>query len=823
MTIPYSKIPEITGGRILNMAEDHPVEHLLTDSRKLIIAPESVFFAIKGERHDGRRFIPELFRKGIRQFVAETASGVPEEVVMSSNFIVVNSSLEALQQIAAYKRSLFQIPVIGITGSNGKTIIKEWLYEALSSQLKIVKSPKSYNSQLGAPLSVWQMNQTHELGLFEAGISRPGEMEKLQKVIQPTIGIFTNIGAAHDEGFASARQKIMEKIKLFSSCHSIIYNRDYAGIHEAITAVYNKPGVQLFSWSLNGDADIRVASIEKESDFSRLTLEYEGKILHFDAPFTDSASLENCMHCIAYMLFENFSHPFIQKSLNRLQNVAMRLELKQGVNNSYVIDDSYNNDLAGLQVALDFLNQQRQREKKTAILSDILQSGMPPRELYEKVALLLKEKRVGRLIGIGEEISANRHLFDMECEFYPSTEAFLQEFKSSRFENELILVKGARVFEFERIVRRIQQKVHGTTLEINLDALVNNLNFYKSRIRPETKIMVMVKAFAYGSGLSEIAHLLQYHRVDYLAVAYADEGATLRENGVTLPIMVMNPSPDSFPKIVEHNLEPEIYSLRILSALTSYLRMQKKTARIHIKLDTGMHRLGFTRDDIAKLAQELRNLPEITVAGVFTHLVGADEPAFDEYTVEQAGKFIACCDELEKLTGVKPLRHILNSAGIIRFPQYQFDMVRLGIGLYGIDASEQEQKSLTPISELKTRISQIKTLPAGETVGYSRKGRLEKESRIATIGIGYADGFSRAFGNGKGVVLVNGKRAPVIGNVCMDMCMIDITGIDAEEGDEVLIFGKELPVGELAQRIDTIPYEILTSVSERVKRIYFTE
>lgn len=823
MTILYTKIPAITGGRVLNIIEDRPVEHLLTDSRKLIITPESVFFAVRGERHDGSRFIPELFQRGIRQFVVETAVGLSEELIKNSNMIIVKNSLEALQQIAAYKRSLFQIPVIGITGSNGKTIIKEWLYEALSSQLKIVKSPKSYNSQLGAPLSVWLMNQTHELGIFEAGISKPGEMEKLQKIIQPTVGIFTNIGAAHDEGFSSERQKINEKIKLFNSCKTIIYNRDYQEIHNALVEAFDRNNVQLFSWSLKGDADIRATSIVRENDFSRLALQYEGKTLHFDAPFTDGASIENCMHCIAYMLFENFSHTLIQKSLNHLQNVSMRLELKQGVNNSYVIDDSYNNDLAGLQVALDFLNQQRQREKKTAILSDILQSGIPSGELYKRVALLLKEKRIHRLIGIGEEISSNRRLFDMECEFFPSTETFLREFKSSRFENELILVKGARVFEFERIVRRIQQKVHGTTLEINLDALVNNLNFYKSRIRPETKIMAMVKAFAYGSGLSEIAHLLQYHRLDYLAVAYADEGAALRENGVTLPIMVMNPSADSFAKIVEYNLEPEIYSLRILSALTAYLKMQKKQTRIHIKLDTGMHRLGFTRDDFATLAQEINKHPEITVAGVFTHLVGADECVFDEYTAQQAEKFIACSAELEELTGAKPLKHILNSAGIIRFPQYQFDMVRLGIGLYGVDASEQEQKSLTPISELKTRISQIKTLPAGETVGYSRKGKVEKESRIATIGIGYADGFSRAFGNGNGVVLVNGKRAPVIGSVCMDMCMIDITGIDAEEGDEVLIFGKELTVNELAQRIGTIPYEMLTNVSDRVKRIYFTE
>lgn len=820
--ILYSEIPGIAGGRLVNLVDDMPVEHLLTDSRKLIIAAEAVFFAIRGDRRDGRQFIPEVYRKGIRQFVVETTEGLPPEIIGNSNIIETTNSLASLQMLAAHKRAQFKAPVIAITGSNGKTIIKEWLFEALSPELKIVKSPKSFNSQLGVPLSVWQMNPSHELGIFEAGISKPGEMENLQKVIQPTVGIFTNIGVAHDEGFSSQEQKIREKIKLFRSCRSIIYNRDYAEIHRQLVEAYGETA-QLFCWSTKDHADIRLIATEREDNYTRLSLEYEGKLLHFDAPFTDRASIENCMHCIAYLLYENFNHSYVQKSLNKLQNVPMRLELKQGINNSYLIDDSYNNDLAGLQVALDFLNQQRQRDKKTVILSDIMQSGMPAGKLYHRMALLLKEKNISRLVGIGEEISKNRQQFPMEAEFYQTTEDFLSHFKSIPFENELILVKGARVFEFERIVKRLQQKIHGTTLEINLDALVNNLNFYKSRIDPKTRIMAMVKAFAYGSGMSEIAHLLQYHRVDYLAVAYADEGVSLRENGVILPIMVMNPSFDSFPKIVEYGLEPEIYSPKALSALSSFLKLQKKAVRIHLKLDTGMHRLGFVPGDFPWLKGELAANPQISVASIFTHLVGSDECIFDDYTVVQAEKFREYCRELEQVAGGKTIKHILNSAGIIRFPQYQFDMVRLGIGLYGVDASEQEQKRLVPISTLKTRISQIKMLPAGETVGYSRKGVVDRESRIATIGIGYADGYSRAFGNGVGVVLVNGKRAPVIGNVCMDMTMIDISGIDADEGDEVVIFGKDLTVNELAMRIGTIPYEILTNVSDRVKRIFFTE
>jgi Alr-MurF fusion protein len=816
----FNDLLNITGGEIVNLHNDLPIEHLLTDSRKILISPGSIFFAITGERHDGHQFIGELYDKGIRQFVIETTNKLTPEIISNSNIIQTESSLSALQSIAEYHRMGFDIPVIGITGSNGKTIIKEWLYEMLSTEINIVKSPKSYNSQLGVPLSVWQINTSHELGIFEAGISEPGKMEALQKIIRPTVGIFTNIGQAHSENFASIEEKVGEKAMLFKSCQTILYCRDYDEVHQHLKQYF--PNTSLFCWSSNDHANVTVKDIEKENGYSRLTLEYENKVVHFDVPFTDKASIENSIHCIVYLLYENFTHSFIQKQLNRLQNVSMRLELKQGINNSYLIDDSYNNDLAGLQVALDFLDQQKQRDKKTVILSDILQSGMEPKKLYKKVAALLKEKKVGRLLGIGQHISENKALFSMPAEVFSSTGEFLNNLKGIQFKNELVLIKGARVFEFEKIVQRLQQKIHGTVLEINLDALINNLNFYKSRLRPDTRIMAMVKAFAYGSGIVEIAHLLQYHRVDYLAVAYADEGVVLRENGITLPIMIMNPATDSFGKIIDYGLEPEIYSIRTLKGLTGFLDLNKKNIRIHIKLDTGMHRLGFEAQDLQELAMILKNYPQISVVSVFSHLSGADECIFDEYTHQQVEKFVEYSEKLNSMAGISPVKHLLNSAGIVRFPEHQFDMVRLGIGLYGVDSSNLEQGHLEPVGRLKTRISQIKILHAEETIGYSRSGKLKQQSKIATIGIGYADGFTRAFGNGKGIVMINGKKAPVIGNVCMDMTMIDVTDIEAEEGDEVLVFGKELSINELANRIGTIPYEILTNISDRVKRVFFT-
>lgn len=815
----FKQLRKLTKGTLLQLVEDRPVEHLITDSRKLLINPEALFFAVDGARHDGHAFIEDLYHKGIRQFVVEkpiSLSALPD-----ANIIQVNSSTLALQQIATQHRNHFDLTVIGITGSNGKTIVKEWLGQMLSAKLKVVKSPKSYNSQIGVPLSVWQIRQEHEIGVFEAGISQVGEMENLEAVIQPQIGIFTMIGTAHDEGFENIQQKVVEKSKLFKNVSKLIYCRDQQPVHEVLKQFSNK---ELISWGKSEKSKIQVLKIKKSNSSTDLTLSYKGKQIAFSFPFSNDASIENCMHCVAFLLSESFAPAFIQQQVNQLDTVSKRLELKQGANNCYLIDDTYNNDFGGLQIALEFMGQQKHKEKKTVILSDLLQTGLKEHILYSSIADLLHNKGIDRLIGIGEAIGRNSQYFKMDMAFYDNTEDFLDSISKNDFNNELLLIKGAREFHFERIVELLQQKTHGTVLEINLDALTHNLNFYRSKLSPPTKLMVMVKAFAYGSGSDEVANLLQFHRVDYLAVAYADEGVALREHGISIPIMVMNPSVENFGQMIRNKLEPEIYSLSQLKALVNFLKEEKKTGiRIHLKLDTGMHRLGFAQQDLKAVLDYLSQNPRITVSSVFSHLAGADEALHNEFSHHQVHRFLKMKAYLSKESNMKPFYHILNSAGIIRFPEYHFDMVRLGIGLYGIDSSGQQQDQLQAISTLKTTISQIKHIQKGETVGYSRKGVASKDTVLATLAIGYADGFDRRFGQGNGHVLIHGQMAPVVGNVCMDMTMVDITGIPAEEGDEVIIFGKDMPIRKLAAAIGTIPYEILTSVSERVKRVFFTE
>jgi alanine racemase len=820
--ITLQQLINSTQAEVLRQGENLPVNYLLTDSRKLIFAQYSLFFAIKGERHDGHRFIQELYNKGVRQFVVEYTQGLNLATIPEANILKVASSTRALQQVAMFHREQFAIPVIGITGSNGKTIVKEWLATLLGRQFNIVRSPKSYNSQIGVPLSVWQMNNTHTLGIFEAGISRPGEMAKLAEVIKPTIGLFTNIGTAHDEGFEHTVQKVNEKLFLFRNVQVLIYCLDHQVIHNQI-ASFRQGKQQTYTWSRKeANANVFVSHMQQEHGQSTLHIRYGENDLQFSVPFVDDASLENVTHCITAMLYFDLDATEIQARLRMLQPVSMRLELKEGINGCYLIDDTYNNDLAGLTMGLDFLNLQQQRSTKTVILSDVLETGLPEKELYEHIGHLLKTKGVHRLIGIGEVISRNKQYFPPVSEFYPATEDFLKQAISNKFSHQLVLIKGARPFEFEQIVQKLLQKTHGTVLEINLEALSHNLNYYKSKLNSQTKIMVMVKAFAYGSGSAEIASLLQFHRVDYLAVAYADEGVVLRENGIHLPIMVMNPSPQTFDKLLSYRLEPELYSFSILNRFIEYLQDTGQQSPVHIKLDTGMHRLGFEKQDLPRLIQTLKAEGAIKVASVFSHLAAADEEEYNYFSTEQMDKFKEMSGAIEQELGYSPIKHILNSAGIIRFPQYQLDMVRLGIGLYGVESTNQEQAQLETVGTLKTTISQIKRVAAGDTVGYSRKGKVTRDSRIATIAIGYADGFDRRLSNGVGKVWINGKLAPLIGNVCMDMCMVDITGVEAEEGDEVIIFGKQYPIGEMARQMGTIPYEILTSVSERVKRVFYT-
>ncbi len=809
--------------------------HLLTDSRKAAFPDDSIFFAIKGERHNGHEFIDELYKKGVRQFVIETKA-LDQHLRKALNELAdtkiweVEDAVHALQQLATQKRNRFKIPVIGITGSNGKTIVKEWLWQLLSSDYEIVRSPKSYNSQIGVPLSVWQMNEKHSLGIFEAGLSKPHEIELLEKIIQPTIGIFTNIGSAHDEGFRSRKQKISEKLKLFTHTKKFIYCADYQDIDNEVKLILKavNPDCELIGWSKGAEANVKwkivhsgqsLAISQQEKENSSLRLDSSFNIHH--PTFNNPASLENLTHCIVMMLELGIAPTDIQQRIDRLKPVSMRLELKQGIQNCYLIDDTYNNDLVGLTMALDFLKQQDQRPNSVVILSDLLQTGQKESDLYEQIAILLKEKAPLKLIAIGAAFKKNGTFFDSNTLFYDSTEAFLAHFPSPLLRDATVLVKGARVFKFEKIVHRLQQKTHGTVLETNLDAITHNLNHYRSLVGKDTKIMVMVKAFGYGSGSAEIAHLLQFHRVNYLAVAYTDEGIALRESGIDLPIMVMNPSPDSFEKLAEYGLEPEVYSLKILDELLE--KHNSFNRAIHLKLDTGMHRLGFVETDLPLLIERLTKNKNLKIASIFSHLVGADEAQHSNFSKLQYERLMAWSDKIIEAIGYAPLRHILNSAGIVRFPSYKLDMVRLGIGLYGVEVNQIEQQKLQNVGTLKTIISQIKHLKAGETVGYGRRGLAKNDMVIATIAIGYADGFDRRWGNGVGRVMVNGTRCPVVGNVCMDMTMIDIGHITANEGDEVVIFGAEMPLTKLAHDIGTIPYEILTGVSERVKRIFFKE
>lgn len=802
--------------------QDAAISSLLIDSRRLSFPEKSLFFALKTKTNDGHKYIKELYNLRVRNFVVSEIH--PEfEDMPEANFLLVKDTLRALQKLATFHRRHFDIPVIGITGSNGKTVVKEFLYQLLHHEFNIVRSPRSYNSQIGVPLSVWQMDEKHTLGIFEAGISQPDEMEWLQPIIAPTIGIFTNIGEAHQENFLSSTQKCMEKLRLFSECEAIIYDGDNVFISNCIeSALLSHKAI---AWSkTNSEAPLFIESITKKPTGTEIVCTIMGLNSTYMIPFTDDASIENVIHCIALMLYLKPTSIRETSKYARLEPVAMRLDIKQGRNNCLLINDTYNSDINSLDIALDFLQSRKMEKnmKSTLILSDILQSGTLPKSLYKKVADLVSRKKIDRVIGIGRDLMEYGSLFTMEKEFYQTTDDFLSSPHARNFKDELILLKGSRRFHFERISELLEKKVHETILEVNLDAIVHNFNYYRSLLQPETKVIAMVKAFGYGIGPNELAKTLQEYRCDYLAVAVADEGVALRKEGISIPILVMNPEFSSFNPLLENQLEPEIYSFRLLDAII------KETARrgitsypIHIKIDTGMHRLGFQPDDMPELCERLKSQTGVVVRSVFSHLVGSDSSEFDSFTELQVEKFQKAAAALETGLEYSLFKHILNSAGIERFTEYQMDMVRLGIGLYGVSTSDKT--TLQNVTTLKTTILQIQKVPAGDSIGYSRMSYVSRDSRIAIIPIGYADGFDRHFSNGRGEVLINGHRCPVIGNICMDTTMVDVTDIDAHEGDPVLIFGEELPVKELSDKLGTISYEVLTSISPRVKRVYYRE
>jgi len=807
-------IAEILGAEAILPQSGLLIRKLLTDSRTVIDPESSLFFAVRAQR-DGHQFIQNAYENGVRSFVVaklESASSFPE-----ANFLKVNDVLIALQTLVAYHRSLHELKVIGITGSNGKTIVKEWLYQLLAADFNIIRSPKSFNSQIGVPLSVWQLNSDHDLGIFEAGISKSGEMDTLAKLISPSIGVLTNIREAHAEGFESTISKVEEKLKLFKDVELFVYAPEY------VNGITELPGKTKFTWSTSLPADLKISFIEPIEGRNYIRATYQDKEIECLIPFSDQASVENGIICWATLLAMGYTPEEADLRLEKLTPISMRLQLINGIENCSIIDDSYSADISSLAIALDFLNVQNQHPIKTLILSDIYETGKSNEVLYEEIAALLQQKNLNRLIGIGPNISAAADMFSVEASFYASTQDFIAELPAIHFSNETILIKGARRFEFAKISKLLTQKIHDTVLEINLNALAANLQFYRSKLKPGVKVMAMVKAFSYGSGSFEIANLLQYHKVDYLAVAYADEGIALRKAGITLPIMVMSPEPSAFEAMVKHQLEPEIYNSSILKSFLNFLPAYETAFPIHLKLDTGMHRLGFEQNDLAELIKILQSTAQLKVVSVFSHLVASAEAVHDNFTEGQLAKFAQMYDQLTEKLEEKPIRHVLNTSGVSRWSEAQMDMVRLGIGLYGFDSALDANKGLQTVAVLKTTVTQVKTLQAGETVGYSRNGMMPNGGKIATVKIGYADGYARSFGNGVGKMLIQGKLVPTVGSICMDMCMLDVTGLNVKTSDEVIVFDQQHTIVDLAEQIGTIPYEILTNISQRVKRVYFYE
>lgn len=814
--LTLKEIAKELGGRVVG-EDSRTISGLAIDSRTVVPSSDTLFVALSGDQHDGHDYIRGLYDRGMRSFlVSRIPSGgsYPE-----AGFCQVQDTLVALQGLAAFRRKAYTGTVAAIAGSNGKTIVKEWIYQLLSGTLSVHRSPKSYNSQVGVPLSMWLTGQQHDLALIEAGISRPGEMERLERIIQPQIGIFTNLGGAHQENFKDFEEKLNEKLLLFRSCERIILRSDFQISGRPLTSYIQSPGGRMITWSLDGEAIYRYKVLRKTGERSLLKGEFPGGTFEFQLPFGDDASVENALHALTFVLEMGMSAEKAVMELASLEPVNMRLEILQGDQDSVLINDAYNSDTMGIVAALDLLERQDPQRPRIVILSDLLQSGKSEHELYGEVAGLMHERGISRFIGIGSALMHQRERFPENALFFHDTERLLQRIDRSIFQGAAILIKGSRKFGFERITSELQLKAHQTLLEIDLNAMVSNLNAYRSLLREGVKTMVMVKALSYGSGHVEISNLLQYHQVDYLAVAFIDEGVELRKAGIHLPVMVLNPDPAGFEMMLDYQLEPEIYSLRILQSLYKSLRYRSLIQYpVHIKLDTGMHRLGFKADALKDLLPWLGK-QQFRVASVFSHLAASGDSEHDAFSRTQIALFEEMALVIAKTTGKPFDRHILNSSGIERFPEAQLQMVRLGIGLHGIG----NIPGLKPVSTFRTTISQIREVDAGETIGYSRRGRVDQKRMIATLPVGYADGFHRNLGNGIGRVWVRGKAAPVIGDVCMDMTMVDVTGIDAAEGDPVEIFGKTQPVSELARLAGTIPYEILTSVPERVKRVYLHE
>ncbi len=820
MSYSISSIAQIIKGKAQLPFPDFQIKHLSIDSRRIVDTEATLFFAITGPRNDGHNHIAELISQGIKSFVV---SDIPSNILsFGINFIIVNDTIKALQKLCAHHRQTFQYPVIGITGSNGKTIIKEWLYQILHSKLRIVRNPKSYNSQVGVPLSVWQMDNSYDLGVFEAGISLPGEMIILEEILKPTIGIFTNLGDAHSENFETIYQKGKQKILLFKDSKVLIVRSGNTIIDDLLSEwQLNNPSKIVLSWSdTSTNADLFI-----ENKGNAIHAIYKGEKFNYTIPFEDSASYENAAFSLLTALYLGFDIDFVVNQMSQLQPVEMRLQKIEGINNTILINDTYNSDINSLEISVDFITRQDNSRSRTVILTDILQTEKSSAELYSTVNSILKAKEIDRFIGIGPDLESNAHLIEIPNKaFYHSTENFLSKFDLKSFKNENILLKGARNFGLEQVVKLLEKQTHQTVFEINLSAIEANFRYFKSLVPKQTKTMGMVKAYSYGSGSFEVAKLLQDAGVDYLAVAYTDEGIALRQKGITKPIMVMNPDERAFDTLLEYSLEPEIYSFRLLhSFIKACENFGKSSNGIHIEFDTGMHRLGFSPNDVELLKAELLKNSFIQVKSVFSHLAGSDESRLSEFTKKQIQLFKNTAENLVQVLPNKPILHILNSAGVLHYPEGIFDMIRLGIGLHGIDPSDFNRTALTEAGSLKSYISQIKKIKAGDGISYGLNSVSKKDRTIAIVAIGYADGFNRKLSNGNWEVLINNKKAPTVGKICMDMFMADVSDIDCHEGDEVLLFGKGLAIESMAEKIETISYEVLTSISPRVKRVYWYE
>ena len=824
MTYTIEKITTLIGAHHYgeNAAD---IAFILTDSRSLCFPEETLFFALQTNRNDGHKYIPELYQRGVRNFVVTDVPADRSETYPDANFLKVSNTLKALQRLAERHRDEFDIPVVGITGSNGKTMVKEWLYQLLSPEMFVTRSPRSYNSQIGVPLSVWLMDEHTQVGVFEAGISKPGEMAALRAIIRPTIAVLTNLGTAHQENFSSMEAKCREKLVLFHDARTVVYDADDAIVRRIVSETDIQG--ETIAWSRRDkNAAFYVSEVKKEDAMSVVSYIYKGVAGRYSLPFIDAASVSNSIICAVVALQLGLSRDALDRRMRLLEPAAMRLEVKEGQHGCTLINDSYNSDINSLDIALDFMNRRPDHKgrRHTLVLSDIYQSGKASRELYKEVSDLALKRDVEKFIGIGPQLCAQAEEIQLpEKFFFHTVDQFIHSEVFRSLHNEVILLKGARKFGFDQVTELLVKKVHETILEVNLNNVVENLNHYRSFLKPTTKLVCMIKADAYGSGSVEIAKTLQDHRVDYLAVAVADEGVTLRRNGITANVMIMNPEMTAFKTMFDYDLEPEVYSFRLLEALIRAAEKEGITDYpVHVKLDTGMHRLGFDPTaDMKRLIDRLKHQNAIIPRSVFSHFVGSDSDAFDDFSARQFALFDAGSKQLQAAFSHKILRHMDNSAGIEHFPERQMDMCRLGLGLYGVDP--RTNAMLQNVSTLKTTILQMHCVKAGETVGYSRKGVIEHDSLIAAIPIGYADGLDRRLGNRRCYCLVNGKKAPYVGNICMDVAMIDVTGIDCREGDSVEIFGDHLPVTVLSDVLETIPYEVLTGVSTRVKRVYFQD